>query len=167
MDTIIYALIVIVIAAILIKIFTSKVSQNKKNDYSTVYKDVDSILTKAELKFYNTLYDVCIDLDVTLFTKVRVADIVKVKSKDDYMSYFNKICSKHIDFVICDNRTLKPIICLELDDSSHNRKDRIERDKFINEVLTSIGYGVIHIPCKYKYDKEAIESKLEEALNNH
>ena len=80
------------------------------------------------------------------------------------MAYFNKIKSKHIDFVICDNSTLKPLICLELDDSSHNRKDRIERDQFIDDVFNSIGYEIIHIPCRSKYDKKEIKSKLVTAL---
>ncbi|GMQ58562.1 hypothetical protein AN1V17_29570 [Vallitalea sediminicola] len=165
MDTIIITLVAIVFIVILFKIIEGKLSNKNKYNYSVAYKDVDSILTKAELRFYDILYDVCDDLDVTLFTKVRVADIVKVKNKDNYMTYFNKISSKHIDFVLCDNTTLKPLICLELDDRSHNRKDRMERDKFINEVLSSIGYEVVHIPCKYKYDKEAIKIELQNALN--
>lgn len=166
METIIITLIAIIFIGILFKIIESKLSNKNKYNYATAYKDVDSILTKAELKFYDTLYDVCNDLDVTLFTKVRVADIVKVKNKDNYFTYFNKISSKHIDFVLCDNATLKPLVCLELDDRSHYRKDRMERDKFINEVLSSIGYEVVHIPCKYKYDKEDVKLELQNALKN-
>ena len=40
----------------------------------------------------------------------------------------NRIHAKHIDFVLCDPGNLQPILCIELDDPSHNRPDRIERD---------------------------------------
>lgn len=33
---------------------------------------------------------------------------------------------------------------VELDDSSHNRQDRKERDDFVDLILRSVGYKVIH-----------------------
>ncbi len=32
---------------------------------------------------------------------------------------------------------------LELDDNSHNKKDRQNRDAFVDQILTSVGYKVI------------------------
>ena len=81
MDTIIIILVAIAIIGTLLKIISDRLSSGDENDYSSVYKAVDSILTKAEMNFYDTLYEVCFDLDVTLYTKVRLADIVKVKDQ--------------------------------------------------------------------------------------
>lgn len=33
---------------------------------------------------------------------------------------------------------------VELDDSSHDASDRKERDAFVDEVVTSVGYQIIH-----------------------
>ena len=38
---------------------------------------------------------------------------------------------------------MKVIIIIELDDNSHNRPDRIERDSFVNDVLQSNGYKLV------------------------
>ena len=58
------------------------------------------------------------------------------------MSALGKIQSKHVDFVICDqNLYIKAIV--ELDDKSHDQPDRQERDRFVDDVLTSVGYTVI------------------------
>lgn len=34
---------------------------------------------------------------------------------------------------------------IELDDTSHDRKDRKERDNFVDEVVESVGYKIIHV----------------------
>ena len=34
----------------------------------------------------------------------------------DYMNYFGKIAKKHVDFLLCDPGTMKPICGIELDD---------------------------------------------------
>ncbi len=109
-------------------------------------------MTKAELNFYRILNNICNELDCLLFSKVRVADIVKVRSIENRQSYFNRIKSKHIDFVLCDKNHLKPLLCIELDDKSHNNLKRIERDKFIDEIIDIVGFKVIHIKCSYSYN---------------
>ena len=58
------------------------------------------------------------------------------------MSALGKIQSNHVDFVICDqNLYIEAII--ELDDNSHDKPDRQDRDRFVDDVLISVGYTVI------------------------
>lgn len=75
--------------------------------------------------------------------KVRLFDIIEPKKEHDkYKTLMYKIQAKHVDFVICDkNMHIKAVI--ELDDSSHDKKDRKERDDFVNLILRSVGYKVI------------------------
>ena len=54
-----------------------------------------------------------------------------------------KIQSKHVDFVLSD-QNMNIVAILELDDSSHNRPDRQARDAFVDQILTGVGYMVIH-----------------------
>lgn len=76
------------------------------------------------------------------FDKIRLLDIIEPRSGSNYMSLLGKIQSKHVDFVICD-QDLRIKAILELDDNSHNTKDRQDRDLFVDEILTSVGYKVI------------------------
>jgi very-short-patch-repair endonuclease len=47
-----------------------------------------------------------------------------------------------VDFLVCDQAMhIKAV--LELDDNSHNQKDRKDRDAFVDQILTSVGYKVI------------------------
>ncbi|MCT4686851.1 DUF2726 domain-containing protein [Vallitalea sp.] len=144
----------------------SKKTTNSKNDYSNAYYGVNSLLSKAEFSFYKILYNICLELDVTLFTKVRVADIIKVGKIENRQTYFNKIKSKHVDFVLCNTQTLKPIICIELDDKSHNNNDRNNRDKFMDEIIGIAGFKSLHIKCSYSYNRQLLKEKIQNELNS-
>ena len=63
----------------------------------------------------------------------------------DYMAYFNKIKAKHTDFVLCDPDTLEILCGVELDDPSHDRPERIERDEFVDHVYEAAGIPLIHV----------------------
>ena len=77
-------------------------------------------------------------------TKVRLLDLVEpVKGNSKYRSYLYKVQAKHLDFVICDQKLVARCM-IELDDNSHNQADRVTRDQFVNEVLESVGYKVLH-----------------------
>src|SRR5260221_9188184 len=94
------------------------------------YIACESILTKTELEFFKALNSILKKSEV-LVCKVRQADIIKPncnRSEPIYRTLFNKISQKHVDFVICDALTFKPLAIVELNDNSHKRKDRAKRD---------------------------------------
>ena len=103
------------------------------------------LLTQNEFNFYNRLKEITNPLNLQILAKIRLADLIEVDTnqinKKDYVKYFGKIKSKHIDFAICNNMNI--IALLELDDSSHNRADRQERDNFVNNALLKAGYTVV------------------------
>ena len=84
---------------------------------------------------------------VTVFTKVSLGDLFFVNIRDykERMRYWNKIYRKHVDFLICDRDTLKPIVAIELDDSTHARENRQLRDEFVNQIFTAAKLPLIHI----------------------
>jgi hypothetical protein len=57
-----------------------------------------------------------------------------------------------VDFVICDPKTMVPQFALELDDSSHNRPDREERDAFVDQVFAAAELPLLHIPVRAGYN---------------
>lgn len=102
------------------------------------------ILTTNEKIAYQALKRICDEKGLYLMSKVRLFDLVEpIRSDAKYKTYLYKIQAKHVDFVICDKNLIAQCI-IELDDSSHNRIDRMERDKFVDEVLRSVGYTIIH-----------------------
>ena len=103
-----------------------------------------AIFSKNEWSNYKTLRDVAAVKKYIVCPKVRLLDIIEPrKGESKYKTLFYKIQSKHVDFVICDqNMNIKAIV--ELDDSTHDREDRKERDQFVDLILRSVGYQVIH-----------------------
>ena len=106
---------------------------------------------------YFKLAELCQKYGLYLTAKVRLLDLVEpVKGNPKYKSYFWKIQAKHVDFVLCDKKLVARCI-IELDDSSHDAPDRQERDKFVDEVLNSAGYQVIHVR---NIDSAALEQQI-------
>lgn len=104
------------------------------------------LLTSNELAFYQILYPLVCQHGWQLLMKMRLADIMAVqKGVPDYMKYFNKIKAKHTDFVFCDPDTLEILAGLELDDPSHDRPDRMERDEFVDHAYAAAGIPLIHV----------------------
>lgn len=101
------------------------------------------LLTKNEWSAYMALKKITDAHDLVICPKVRLIDIVEPKSGNQEAALRAKVIQKHVDFVICKSN-LKIVGVVELDDSSHDTKKRIERDKFVDEILTDVGYTVIH-----------------------
>lgn len=69
-----------------------------------------------------------------------------------------------MDFVLCDPETSRPIIAIELDDPSHARPDRIERDEMIDKAFKDAELPLLHIRAAYRYDPEWIENEIRGAV---
>jgi hypothetical protein len=118
-----------------------------------------SLLTAAEISFYHVLR-LSIGEKVTICCKVRLADVFFLPQIAGRMRYFRPIAMKHVDFLICDRNSMKPLLGLELDDSSHQRPDRIARDQFVNAVFQAAQLTLIHVPVRASYNAQEIRALL-------
>ncbi|MEL7498156.1 MAG: DUF2726 domain-containing protein [Planctomycetota bacterium] len=122
------------------------------------------LVTKSELRFYKSLVKAVQD-DFEIFAMVRIADLLRVESGNtNRRKWLNKILAKHIDFVLCDPGTLEPMVCIELDDPSHNRRDRIERDIFVNQAFESAELPLLRIPTQPQYRAREIRELIDEVV---
>ncbi|PSR12532.1 hypothetical protein C8255_26500, partial [filamentous cyanobacterium CCP3] len=129
------------------------------------YSRQNFLFTKAELSFYRALQEATTERYHVL-GKVRVADVLKpqTENRGDWQRAFNKISAKHFDFVLCDRDSLKVLAAVELDDSSHQRSDRIKRDDFLNQAVKSAGLPLIRFPVQPAYELEAIQQHIVKTL---
>lgn len=148
---IIVAVIIIFVMAIAVEKMNTAKPNNENDKTRSInepmpYKLVESIFTKSEQKLFEILRNYCRDKDLLIFSKVRLADVVKIENKSSNFQYwFNKIRSKHVDFLICESESGKPKLAIELDDYTHNQKNRRERDEFVDQVYGSIELPILHI----------------------
>jgi hypothetical protein len=124
------------------------------------YQVRPSLLTKAERSFYGVLRQALRD-EWAIFAKVRISDIVTVpRGVAGWQTQFNKVQSKHVDFAVCDPATLRVVAAVELDDASHRKLERQERDAFVEAVFATAKLPLIRVPVKQAYTLESVRSLL-------
>ena len=91
-----------------------------------------------------TSYKFIESVGLVLFVKVRLLDLAEPRPHHrKYQLYLNKVSAKHVDFVVCSAKS-EPRLIIELDDFTHDTPSRQARDEFVDTVLESCGYGVVH-----------------------
>ena len=106
------------------------------------YRQRDDFLSSAEFSFYQVLA-AAISSSYIICPKVNLADVFFVKNCEKSQTYRNKIDRKHVDFLLCDSVSMKPVLGVELDDKSHARRDRQDRDEFVDQV-----FGAANLPIR-------------------
>jgi hypothetical protein len=123
------------------------------------------LFTDAEAVFLEEL-DAALPDPLRLFGKVRVADILQPTGgldRSTWRTAFNRIAAKHVDYLICDRRTLAPVLAVELDDASHGTADRRERDEFLDQAFAQAGVPLLRVAAAARYDTAALSDAIEDA----
>lgn len=131
------------------------------------YRLKPSVMTNHEKIMYNLLSKYCQTNKLVLLSKVRIADFIEPVHQSytrEFYQWFNKINCKHIDFLICDPNTIKPIVAIELDDYTHKYNSRKDRDIFIDNVYSSVSLPIIHF---WNVDELSIKVQLNNILGIH
>lgn len=137
--------------------------KEQKIIYSEYYVPRNYILTKNELKFYKILINIAKELNLILLCQVSLYSILRPIKKNS--KFFNKIRSKSIDFVLIEENSSKIVLCIELDDKTHNYKSRISRDNFINELFKDLNIKLLRIKSNKLYDKLQIKNIIVSNIN--
>lgn len=126
------------------------------------YKKKRYLLTEAEHRFFIALQE-AIEDQYYIFPQIHLANLLYVpKGTYHWKTYFNRIIQKSVDFVICEKEYLSPVLAIELNDSSHNLPDRIERDKFVEASLEKSGLPILIVLNQGSYDEDSIGRLREE-----
>jgi hypothetical protein len=118
-------------------------------------------LSVTELSFLRTA-QIAVSGRFTIMTKVNLNDVFFSPTGDP--GHRNRINQKHVDFLFCDPQTLKPMLGVELDDASHQRPARVERDALVDGVFASAGLPLLHLPARPSYASTEIAAAVEDAL---
>ena len=163
------ALAVVIIGTIFFMKASRKPSQlvrlEKEETSETIsypYQKQPFLLTKAERSFFGVLQQ-AVGNDYHTFSKVRLADIIKVSSglsASDRQKAQNRISGKHVDFVLCNTRDLAVHCVIELDDKSHEKLERRQRDEFVDTALHAAGVTIFHFSVQQTYNLNEIRKLL-------
>ena len=135
-----------------------------------IYEARESLFSIAEQRFLQSLEKAvaAVDEDVLVFGKVRLADIVQVRqglSERRFWQAFTPIACKHVDYVLCERDSYEILGVIELDDRSHESRDRQERDEFVDQVLAAADIPVLHVPARARYPLTELKEHVHDLLH--
>lgn len=159
-------LFVLIVVAIVVGVLIALKAKQAKPEDGLAFISRDVLFTPAERSFLGVL-EQALDSRYRVFGKVRLGDIInpaKGLTQSKRTTARNRINRNHVDFVVCSATDLTLIGVLELDDKSHEREDRAERDEFVDRALAMAKIPVIHFPAKKGYAVQEVRAKLAEIL---
>lgn len=153
----------VVLAIVLFSSVTSSFSSKRKvfkdNVYSYTAKSLP--MTRTEADFFMKL-ERAVSERYYVFPQVHLSAILDHKVKGQEWQYaFRHINGKSVDFVLCDRETLRPFYAIELDDFTHDAKDRKRRDAEVERI-----FEAANLPLVRFTNKDVSEQDIVKALIN-
>ena len=128
----------------------------KKETRIYVKKD---FMTKAELQFYNKIIE--LESEYKIVPQINLATIIKKLNK----GYINELF-KNIDFAIFDKEYKNILLLIELNDETHYKIDRKDRDLKVKKICDDANIKLITFYTRYPNDKEYVLNRIREQLIN-
>ena len=117
------------------------------------------LLSRGETAFYHALRR-ALPAHLMICPKVRLGDVLGCSAEGWKAGFGGRISQKHIDFILADADTTSIALALELDDRTHQREDRQERDVFVDRALAAAGVPILRIPAAAAYDVKALRNQI-------
>jgi very-short-patch-repair endonuclease len=164
MSKLITVVIILAILVFLIEFFNAKNKQNKNQKYK--YKQKIFFMSRAEHECYNALL-VAVGDKYYVFPQVHLTSIIDNKViGQSWNGSFRHINQKSVDFVLCDKKYISPKLAIELDDKTHLKKDRVERDREVERILDEAGLPLLRIENHGHFNSGELSEKINTLLGN-
>lgn len=99
-------------------------------------------MTDSEVEFYERL-QLAVDNYYHIFCQVQLSRIINAENHPDSGQWLNRINRMSVDFLLVDYDAKTPLIVIELDDWSHEAKERIRADAKKDKALSCAGIPVM------------------------
>lgn len=152
----------LILLALLVLVVFAALAKKGGNTDEFSYEKNEPLFSPAERSFFGVLSQAAKDNAVVL-GKVRVADVLrppKGMGRSNWQKAFNRISAKHFDYVICSPDTLSVLAAIELDDKSHNKGKRAERDRFLETACSGAGLPLHRFKAAATYNISEVRNVL-------
>jgi very-short-patch-repair endonuclease len=156
---------ILIVAGAVLNEYSKNVTEPVKFQYK--YKSKPYLMTYVENKCYHALVQAVAD-KYYVFPQVHLSAIIDHKVEgQSWKGAFSHINQKSVDFVLCDRHYLSPKLAIELDDKTHERPDRIDRDSEVVRVLEQAGVPLLRLENKEGFNVVEISKKIKTILENN
>lgn len=136
---------------------------NKKTDTQRLpYRLREPFLSTTDLALFHALKQM-MGSRYLICPKVALNDIFYIVRPNENVHFFNKFFRKHVDFLLCDPKTIAPAFGVEIVRPIAKNEAR-ESDKFIEELFIDAGLPLVHVPSSETYNPSDIISLFQLAV---
>lgn len=140
-------------------------SQIKKSQYKYYAKPY--VMTSRENECFKTLNEI-FSSKWFVVPQVHLSALLDYKVKgQNWNAAFRHINGKSVDFVLIGKESYKVICVIELDDSTHSKPDRIERDAEIERMFKEARIPLARIGRFESMTKSEIAKVITDAINGN
>ena len=136
--------------------YTHYASENLVN----IYRPKD-LMTNCEKEFYDKIKD--LEEIYRIIPQINLATIIQRESDKRYQNELYR----NIDFAIFSKDYSKLRLLIELNDSSHNKKERIIRDKKINKICYQAGIRLLTFYTNSPNKKEYVIKRILDEIDKN
>ena len=157
-----------ILAAVILALIILRMPKRQTEPQAFPYQSREFLLSPAERSFLGVLDQVLSNAAYRVFAKVRLADVVEVDKglqRSAWQSAFNAISRKHVDFVVCRSDNMAIVGAIELDDGSHEKGKRKDRDIVVDKILEAAGIPLLRVKAATGYAPSEIRSLLANEMN--
>ena len=138
-------LFIIIVGIVIIGIFVEALRSKEHEQQKYRYKRKDFFMSRAEHECYDALV-AAVGETYYVFPQVNLPSIIDSRVVgQNWQGAFRHISQKSVDYVLCDKTYISPKLAIELDDSTHMRDDRKERDIEVERILKSVGLPLLRL----------------------
>ena len=122
-----------------------------------------SLLTRPEGQFYRSLLRAC-GQTYQAMPKVRLWDFIYLANDPpERKQHLSRLSCRHVDFLLCEPLSLRPLLAVELDDRSHTKPEAIAADRYKDELFAAAGLPLLRFDHA-NYAAGVIRQRIDEAL---
>jgi hypothetical protein len=120
-------------------------------------------LDATEVAFYHALCEAAGE-GVRVLAKVRLGNLFFPKTGDaaENRRHYARIANKYVDFLICDRWDMIPLLGVELDHSSDQRPERLQRDRFVTNIFEAANLPLMRVAADADFDVHVLSVALRE-----
>lgn len=129
------------------------------------YKRRNFFMTRAEHECYDALVET-VGQEYYIFAQVHLSTLIDhTVQGQDWRAALAHINRKSVDFVLCDKVYISPKLAIELDDKSHERLDRQDRDREVERILRGADIPLLRLENRGVFNSKELAQQIRETLN--
>lgn len=125
--------------------------QVKIQDERLPYRLREKFMSAPEAALFRALHNMA-GKHYVICPKVALNDVFYIVRPNENVHFFNKIFRKHVDFLLCEPKSLQPAFGVEMVKPVGKSESR-ESDQFMDDLFLSAGLPLVHVLSSENYSE--------------